>query len=41
MCIDDKIGIGVEAARVIENKKYVWKKTKIDVSQEPSNEWAM
>jgi len=33
MCINDKIGIGVDDIRVIENKYYVWKKTKNDVSQ--------
>jgi len=32
MCINDKIGIGVDAIRVIENKYYVGKKTKMDIA---------
>lgn len=34
MCINDKIGIGVDAIRVIENKYYVGKKTKMDIAQQ-------
>jgi len=32
MCINDKIGIGVDAISVIENKYYVGKKTKMDIA---------